>query len=87
MTWSRFEEQRQALKRGDPSICSQLHGRALHIVRYKQTFSFGFSLRMSRLLFDRARMILSFFLGRSERRKLDAAPVPICWEKELQRRL
>jgi hypothetical protein len=37
-----FEEQRQAVKRADPSIRSQLLGRALHVVQYNPDLVFRF---------------------------------------------
>jgi hypothetical protein len=37
-----FEDQRQALKRADPSIRGQLLGRALHVVRYNPDLLFRF---------------------------------------------
>jgi hypothetical protein len=42
MNRSRFEEQRQALKRADPSIRSRVLGRALHVVRYNPDLFFRF---------------------------------------------
>jgi hypothetical protein len=42
MNRSCFEDQRQALKRADPSIRGQLLGRALHVVRYNPDLLFRF---------------------------------------------
>ena len=42
MNRSRFEVQRQAVKRADPSIRPQLLGRALHVVRYNSELVFQF---------------------------------------------
>jgi hypothetical protein len=42
MNRSCFEEQRQAVKRADPSIRPQLLGRALHVVRYNPDLVFRF---------------------------------------------
>jgi hypothetical protein len=42
MNRSRFEKQRQALKRADPSIRSRVLGRALHVVRYNPDLFFRF---------------------------------------------
>jgi hypothetical protein len=42
MNCSYFRVQRQALKRADPSIRSQLLGRALHVVRYNPNLAFQF---------------------------------------------
>jgi hypothetical protein len=69
------EFQRQALTRADPSIRGQLLGRALHGVRYNPYLLFRF---LSENVPAFARVILSFLLGRSETRELDAAPVFIC---------
>jgi hypothetical protein len=42
MNRSRFEEQRQALKQADPSIRSQLLGKALYVVRCDPDLAFRF---------------------------------------------
>ena len=42
MNRSRFEEQRQALKRADPSIRSRVLGKALYVVRYNPDLFFQF---------------------------------------------
>jgi hypothetical protein len=93
MNRSSFEEQRVALKEQILPFVARFSDEHCTSCDTTQIYSFGFSRKMSLLLFERRRRrmflsflwskilslsrILSLFLGKSERRKLDAALVSI----------